>query len=169
MRTHEALFDRYRSEVAPGWIDYNGHMNVAYYLLAFDLATDVFFDSLGLGADYNKSGAGTTFAGQIKLSYLRELNQGDPLRVSTQLLAFDSKRLRFYHRMFHAGDGILAATAEMLSLHIDLKTRRVAPFPPHIHDALADLWRSHEGIAPPDDAGQGISRPPLAEFVAANR
>ena len=160
-------FDHFRGTVVPEWIDYNGHMNVAYYLLAFDQATDVFFDSFGLGAAYSESGGGTTFAGEVKISYLRELKQGDPLRVTTQLLAFDEKRLRFYHRMYHDTAGHLAATAEMLSLHIDLSLRRVAPFPPRIQDRLARLWQKHQHLDAPQDAGRGIARPPLASSDAA--
>src|SRR3546814_11135356 len=74
-------FDRHRAVVLPEWIDYNGHMNVDYYLLAFDQATDLFFDHLGLGAAHRAATGGSTFAGDIHLTYRRELREGDPLRV----------------------------------------------------------------------------------------
>src|SRR3546814_15260526 len=75
-------FDRHRAVVLPEWIDYNGHMNVDYYLLAFDQATDLFFDHLGLGAAHRAATGGSTFAGDIHLTYRRELREGDPLRVT---------------------------------------------------------------------------------------
>lgn len=157
----DAPFDRYRGVVLPAWIDHNGHMNVAYYLLAFDQATDLFFDHLGLDAAHREATGGTTFAGDIHLTYQRELREGDPLRVTAQLLGYDDKRLRFFQRMVHAEDGFLAATMECLTLYVDLARRRVAPFPSDIRARLAAVLAAHSALPLPPEAGRVIAKPPL--------
>ncbi|MGF1629636.1 MAG: thioesterase family protein [Kiloniellaceae bacterium] len=157
----EAPFDRHRAVVLPEWIDYNGHMNVAYYLLAFDHATDSFLDHLGLDAAHREASGGTTFAGDIHLTYQRELKQSDPLHITTQLLGFDDKRLRFFQHMYHAGEGFLAATMESLSLYVDLTSRRVTPFPTAIGNRLAAVAAAHRDLPLPPEAGRVIAKPPL--------
>jgi len=157
----DAPFDRYRGIVLPAWIDHNGHMNVAYYLLAFDQATDLFFDHLGLDAAHREAAGGTTFAGDIHLTYQRELHEGDPLRVTAQLLGYDDKRLRFFQRMYHAEEGFLAATMECLTLYVDLARRRVAPFPADIRARLATVFAAHRALPLPPEAGRVIAKPPL--------
>jgi acyl-CoA thioester hydrolase len=157
----EAPFDRYRGVVLPAWIDHNGHMNVAYYLLAFDQATDLFFDHLGLDAAHREATGGTTFAGDIHLTYQRELREGDPLQVTAQLLGFDDKRLRFFQHMHHAEEGFLAATMECLTLYVDLARRKVAPFPAGIRARLAAVLAAHRPLPLPPEAGRVIAKPPL--------
>ena len=151
----ELHHDSVRSE----WIDYNGHMNVAYYILAFDYATDAFFDHLGLDRAYRETTGNSTFAVDAHVTYQREVAEGDPLRFSTQLIGFDQKRLHFFHRMYHAEEGFLSATAEWLSLHIDMNRRRVAPMPPQIAERLAALWEEHRQLPDPDELGKVIKRP----------
>ena len=156
-----APFDEYRAEVLPEWIDYNGHMNVAYYVLAFDYATDAFFDYIGLDSDYRRTTGCSTFAVESHVTYQREVVKGDPLRFTTQLLAYDSKRLRFFHRMFHATEGHLAATSEWLNLHVDLSVRRVGPMPTAIQDRLAAIWEEHRKLPRPEEVGQAIGGPTM--------
>src|SRR3546814_554117 len=156
-------FDRHRAVVLPEWIDYNGHMNVDYYLLAFDQATDLFFDHLGLGAAHRAATGGSTFAGDIHLTYRRELREGDPLRVTSQLLGFDEKRLRFFQHMYHAEEGFLAATMESLGLYVDLARRRVAPFPAAIRERLAAVFAADRDLPLPPEAGRTIAKPPLRQ------
>jgi acyl-CoA thioester hydrolase len=101
--TIEAPLQIYRDKVRPEWIDHNGHMNVAYYVLGFDYATDAFFDYLGLGQSYLQRANGSTFAVEMNVSYVREVHEGDPLVFRTWLLGHDHKRLHYYHEMYHAG------------------------------------------------------------------
>src|SRR5690606_22498874 len=110
--------------VHPDWIDFNGHMNVAYYVLAFDRATDKFFDWLGLDEAYRQATNRSTFALEQHILYLREVRLGDPLRFTTQLIDHDAKRIHYFHRMYHDREGYLAATTEIISMHIDLGRRR---------------------------------------------
>lgn len=157
----ETPLERHRATVLPEWIDYNGHMNVAYYVLAFDQATDVLFDYLGLDEDYRVATGCSTFAVESHVTYLQETAQGDPLRFSTQLLAYDEKRLRFFHRMYHQTEGYLAATSEWLSLHVNLADRRVAPMPDTILRRVADVYEAHARLGTPDEAGKAIAKPVL--------
>ena len=95
----EAPLVLHRESVRPEWIDYNGHMNVAFYVMAFDHATDVLFDVLGIGAEYCRRENCSVFAVEQHIAYKRELKQGENLIVSSQLLGFDDKRLHFFQRI----------------------------------------------------------------------
>ena len=150
-----------RGRVKPDWIDYNGHMNVAYYVLAFDEATDRLFDLAGLDAAYRAARGLSTFAVESHVNYYRELIADTLYRIESQLLAFDDKRLRFFHWMYHAEENFLVATSEWLGLHVDLESRRVVPFPSEIKARLTGLL-GEKGAALPPQAGRGISRPQLA-------
>lgn len=159
--TLESPLDRYRGVVLPEWIDYNGHLNLAFYMVAFDHATDLFFDYVGLDRAYRQEQDCSTFAAEAHLLYQREVGERDSLRITTQLIAFDEKRLRFFHRMYHARDGYQAATSENLSLHVDMKRRKVAPMPDEILQRLAAVKTAHDCLGPPGEAGRAIVRPPF--------
>ena len=150
----------HREVVRPEWIDYNGHMNVAYYLLAFDHACDAFLDYVGMDGAFRRRTGGSTFAVDCHLTYQREVTAGDPLRFESRLLAFDGKRIHHFHRMYHEEEGFLSATCEWLSLYVDMATRRVTAIPAEVTARLAETLKSHEGLEWPPEAGQGISLRP---------
>src|SRR4051794_7073779 len=77
--------------IDPAWIDYNGHLNMAYYNVLFDRAIEEAFAIIGLGADYIRERDASTFTAECHVTYKRELNLGDPVRVTLQLLDFDEK------------------------------------------------------------------------------
>jgi len=151
-----APFDRHRGAVRPEWIDGNGHMNVGYYVVAFDQATDTFCAQLGVAWDYVAHGLGMVFVLEAHVTYERELKAGDPLRVTTQLLAHDDKRVHFFHRMYHGRDGYLASTNELLMMHIDFASRRAAPWRAATRSRLAALEAVHGGLPPPAQTGRVI-------------
>ncbi|HEY0833803.1 MAG TPA: thioesterase family protein, partial [Azospirillum sp.] len=134
--TNAAPLELHRDTVRPEWIDYNGHMNVAYYLLAFDHATDAVFDAFGIGKSYVESESRSLFVVEAHLTYAREVTAGDSLRFASRILSVDDKRLHLFHEMFHADEGFLAATAEFMLVHVDLADRRGAPFPDTVRAAL---------------------------------
>ena len=140
--------------VLPEWIDYNGHMNVAYYLLAFDRATDVLYQRLGLGVEYMKRTNHSTFTLECHIIYLRELTQGDPMRFAIQMLDFDRKRLHFFSRMTHGDEGYAAATMEWLSIHVDLETRRSTEMSPHLVSELSAVMTAHATLARTPEIGR---------------
>lgn len=147
------------TSVRPEWIDYNGHMNVAWYVAAMDQATDLLWEALGLGTRFRARGR-ATFAAECWIGYRRELFEGAPLSARCWLLAHDAKRLLVRCQLLHADEGFLASEAEWLALGIDLETRRVAPWP-------ADVVRNFEAFAarhplPPDG-------PPPRLAITGNR
>ena len=155
----DARLRLYRDRIRPEWIDYNGHMNVAYYVLAFDYATDAFFDHLGIGRDYKEAASNSTFAVEMNVSYVREVHEGDPLSFRSWLLGHDHKRLHYYHEMYHADEGWLAAGCELMSLHIDMSIRRTAPFPGHIMEKLGKVAAAHAAVPAPSRVGRKITMP----------
>jgi len=124
--------------VESNWIDYNGHLNMAYYNVLFDRAVDEVFELLSCGAGYVKRGF-STFTAEVHLRYLRELHEGDPVRVTFQLLDYDAKRMHYFEQLFHAEEGWVSATSENMSLHIDMAAKKTAPFPPEVAERLAAL------------------------------
>src|ERR1700680_291598 len=100
-----APFDRYEGEVLPGGAGANGHMNLAYYTVLFDYATDALFDAIGIGRLYKDTTNLGTFAVETHNLYERELLVGDRVRVTTQILGVDSKRLHLAHEMFMVASG----------------------------------------------------------------
>lgn len=130
-------------------------MNVAYYVLAFDEGTDRFLADMGLDADYLRAG-GSTFALEMHVTYDRELKLDTPYEIRTQLVDADSKRLHLFHRMFHAEEGWLAATNEVITMHIDMATRRSAPFPEPIQRNVARMRAAHAAFGRPDGLGRVI-------------
>jgi acyl-CoA thioester hydrolase len=149
-------FDRYRTEVRQDWVDYNGHMNVAYYVLAFDYGTEAFWDYLDIGEAYLKRTNNSTFALESHITYQGEVRLGDPLRITSQLLGFDAKRIHILHRMFHVGKAYLAATIEYVSLHVSLDSRRGAPFPDDRLAFLARVKAAHDALGVPEEAGRSV-------------
>lgn len=135
-------------------------MNVAYYVLAFDEGTDRFLADMGLDADYLRAG-GSTFALEMHVTYDKELKLDAPYEVRTQLVDADSKRLHLFHRMFHADEGWLAATNEVITMHIDMATRRSARFPAQIQDKVERMLAAHSNLPRPEGLGRiiGIRRP----------
>jgi acyl-CoA thioester hydrolase len=145
--------------VEPAWIDHNGHMNMAYYNVLFDRAVDEAYLLAGLGETYARTRKHSTFTAEIHLRYLKELHEGDPVRVTFQLLDFDSKRLHFFEQLFHATEGWVSATCECLSLHVDTERRKAAPFPEDVKKTLAAMHTSHARLPRPEVVGKRIAMP----------
>jgi acyl-CoA thioester hydrolase len=157
-----APLDVYRNRVRPEWIDYNGHMNMGYYVVVFDLASDEFFRWIGLDEAHRRASRVTTFALEAHVTYHREVREGDPLRFTTLLLGHDAKRLHYFHQMYHAEEGYLAATNELMSLHVSEETRRGAPMAPEILERLRLIQTAHDRLPRPPQVGRrlGLSTPP---------
>jgi acyl-CoA thioester hydrolase len=143
--------------VLPEWIDYNGHLNMAYYHVLFDKALDHVFDELGIGVDYVRTEGGTSFTMEVHVCYLQELALGDPVEVRYQLLDQDAKRIHVFGGMFHAEKGYLAATSEQLCLHVSMATRRSCPFPDNIQARISEVMDVHRQLPRPEQAGRVIA------------
>jgi acyl-CoA thioester hydrolase len=139
------------------WIDFNEHMNVAYYVLAFDLGVDSLWRDFGITEEHIADHQSSTFAVESHFLYRQELKLDDPYVVTSQIIAFDEKRIHQFQRMYHADDGYLAATAEWLSLHVDLRTRRVSPWPRNILDGISRAARAQPGWSLPEELGSTMA------------
>lgn len=122
--------------VIADWIDYNGHMNVAYYMLVFDRAIDVVLNRLGLNAKYREDSGCTLFAVESHITYGQELFEGDPIVIRSRILGSDDKRLHLFFHMYGGKTGDQAATLETMLLHINAVQRRAALFPSSILETL---------------------------------
>ncbi|WP_243371715.1 thioesterase family protein [Microvirga solisilvae] len=157
--------------VEPAWIDYNGHMNMAYYHVLFDRAVDEGFGLIGLGREYVEERKASFFAAEVHTLYKRELKARDQVRVTLQLIDYDEKRIHYYMEIRHAAEGWVAASMEGMSLHVDMETRKVSPFPDDIAANLAVMKAAHTRLARPQSLGSTIGIPSKAEtmLVAGTR
>jgi len=141
------------------WIDYNGHLNMAYYNVLFDRAVDEAYELIGIGADYVARRKHSFFTAEVHLRYLRELHAGDSVRVTFQLIDFDRKRLHTFEQRFHADAGWVAATSENMSLHVDMAAKKSAAFPAEVTRRLAEMKASHARLPRPEAAVRRIAMP----------
>ena len=146
--------------VVPGeWIDYNGHMMDGYYGIAFTEATDAFLDHVGLGAAYRAETGSTIYTVESHVCFARSVRAGATLEYESQLLGFDEKRLHVFHQMVQAGTGEQVATNELMFLHVDAATERVAPMPPTRLEPVRLLAAEHAALPAPPNAGRRIRMP----------
>ncbi|MCR9255218.1 MAG: carnitine 3-dehydrogenase [Alphaproteobacteria bacterium] len=129
------------------WADYNGHMNESRYGQVFSDAADTVMRMVGADAEYIASGK-SFFTVEITTKFLEETHVGDPIRVTTQVLRGEGKKLELFHRMYH-GKGQLLATGRQLLLHVDLTTRRTALPEGDVAEKMAALARAHAGLERP--------------------
>jgi acyl-CoA thioester hydrolase len=141
------------------WIDYNGHFNMAYYNVLFDRAGDEAFEAIGLGADYVKRTNCSFFTLEVHVTYLRELNAGDSVRVETQFLDYDEKRIHYFEQMRHAKDGWVAGTSELIVIHVDMNLRKSARFPPDVFANIKAMREAHAVLPVPSQVGHKIGIP----------
>ena len=142
-------------EVAPDWVDYNGHMNDAAYALAFSRAGDRWMERIALGPDERAATGHTLYTLQIMLHYLREVKLGAPLRVTAQLLEYDDKRARLWMELRSPLDGPAVAATEQL--YLSVRQARAAPWRDATSAALAQMLAAHADLPAPPQAGRGIS------------
>lgn len=141
--------------IEPEWIDYNGHLNMAYYNVIFDRGGDEFLTRLGFGPDYARDRKLTIYTAEIHVCYLQELHLNDTVTVTSQLLDYDSKRLHTYIEIIHQ-DGWVAATAEVMNLHVDMSGPKVSSFPDDILPTLELVKLEHSKLPKPSRAGRSI-------------
>jgi len=149
-----------KGKVLPEWLDYNGHMNVAFYVKAFDDALEYVWEGLGLGENYIEEENKTGFTLEMHICYIRELRENDPLRITFQMLEADEKRMHFIMLMFHDEKGYLAASCEQIAIHVDLAKRRAAPYPPFLYENVIALRERHKQLPIPEQVGRLIAIPP---------
>ena len=110
------------------WTDYNGHMNLAFYIHLFDTAWEVLLQKFNIGEDSAKIEKRTTFAVESHTTYDMEVKVGDEVDMNLLFIDFDKKRIVYKLQMIHKLEKYVAATSEVCSLYVDLNTRRVTEF-----------------------------------------
>ncbi len=145
--------------VEPQWIDFNGHLNMAYYHVLFDRALDEAYNLIGIGQSYLKASGHSTFTAEAHIRYLREIHENEPVRVTFQLLDYDAKRIHYFEQLFHATEGWLSATTENMTLHVDMSVKKVVPFPNDVMASLGRMHASHAQLPTPEAAGRRIAMP----------
>lgn len=154
--TQTAPFVAPAAHVESAWIDYNGHMNMAYYNVLFDRGADRAFETIGLSEAYVKKTGFSFFVAEVHVCYLRELHLGDQVKASFQLVGFDQKRLHVYQELRHI-DGWVAATSETLYLHMDASGPKVTPFPDKMATAIRSMHLAHTTLEHPERIGRQIT------------
>ncbi|AOE81744.1 4-hydroxybenzoyl-CoA thioesterase [Pseudomonas lurida] len=150
----------YSTQVLPDWVDYNGHLRDAFYLLIFSYATDALMDKLGLDSENREASGHSLFTLELHLNYLHEVKLGAEVQVRTQLIAFDAKRLHLYHSLHLAGDAKKLAGNEQMLLHVDLAGPHSAPFTEATLATLATISAEQADLARPALLGRVIGLPP---------
>jgi acyl-CoA thioester hydrolase len=149
----------YRTPVQKDWVDYNGHLRDAFYMLIFSYATDALMERIGLDADSRGQSGNSLFTLEAHINYLHEVKLGSEVWVHTQIIGFDRKRLHLYHSLHRASfDESLAASEQML-LHVDLKGPKSAPFSEASRELLRGLMEAQSDMTYPECAGRRIQLP----------
>lgn len=140
----------YTATVLEEWVDYNGHMSEAYYVLVFGYATDAAMDALGLGDRYRTATNRSLYTVEAHVRYLREVGLGAQLDVTTDVVNATDKKLHLVHTMRH--DGAVMATEELLGIHVNRELGAAESFPGTIRDAARNAL-----IDPPEWSGRRVS------------
>ena len=154
------LLQTWQGPVQADWVDYNGHLRDAFYLLIFSLATDALMDRIGLDEAGRARTGHTLYTLETHLNYELEAKEGQPVEARTQILGMDAKRLHLFHTLHRCSDGATLATNEQMLVNVDKASTRSAPFAAPVQAALAELAQAHAAEPQPANAGRRIALPP---------
>jgi acyl-CoA thioester hydrolase len=153
------LLTPWRGTVLPEWVDYNGHLRDAYYLLVFSMATDAMMDMIGLDEAGRAATGHSMFTLESHINYLLEVKEGTPIEVHTQILGVDLKRMNIYHTLHVVGTAPVLAANQQMQLNVDMSGPRAAPFAPAVLPRVQALAARHRGMPAPKYAGRVIALP----------
>ena len=155
----------YQTTIIPDWVDYNGHLRAAFYLLIFSYATDALMDRLGMDSNNREASGHSLFTLELHLNYLHEVKLDAEVEVRTQIIGHDSKRLHLYHSLHLAGDDKELAGNEQMLLHVDLAGPRSAPFTADTLSRLQAIVAEQVDLPAPAYIGRVIALPPARQFL----
>ena len=141
--------------VPPDWTDYNNHMNEARYLQAFADGTDAFMRLIGADAEYIAGGL-SYFTAETHIRHIDEVKALEPIRIETQVLLGEGKKMHLFHTMRHGGDGRLLATGEHMLLHVNLESRSTCDPAPAVKAKLEETATLHAALPRPEGAGNAV-------------
>ncbi len=150
----------HRPRVLWDWVDYNGHMSESCYLLVFGDNSDAFFRYIGIDESYRDQGGHSLYTAQTHIHYVKEVAQGEPLRLTLQLLDLDPRRIHMVHSMYHADSGDLLCTGEQMLVHVDMAKGRASAMPDFLYARLQAILQAHSTLPVPAQVGRpmGIRR-----------
>lgn len=149
----------YQTQVRADWVDYNGHLRDAFYLLIFSEAVDALMDRIGLDAEGRAVSGHSLFTLEVHLNYLHEVKLGEQVEVRVQLLGHDRKRLHLYLSLYREGSEEAVAVSEQMLLHVEMAGPRSAPFAPGTLARIEGLVVAQGDLPKPDYAGRKIALP----------
>ena len=159
----------WQGTVLPAWVDYNGHLNDAYYLVAFSLATDGLMAKIGLDAAGRAATGHTIYTLEVHLNYVLEVGVDVAIEVRTQILGVDAKRIHLFHTLHRQDDGALLATNEQMMSNVDNSDHatgpKTAPFAASVAALLLPLAQAHAQLPRPANAGRSIALPPARKPI----
>lgn len=151
----------YRDVVRPEWVDYNGHLRDAFYLLIFSFATDALLDRIGLDDAARRERGRSVYTLEAHVNYLHEIKEGTQVRVDARVLAHDAKRLHLYLELFAGGHDDAVSASEQMLLHVDTRDgAKSAPFDDDVAARVAELHALQRDCAAPAYAGRVIGLQP---------
>ena len=137
-------------KVIKEWTDYNGHLNVAFYIRVFDIAADIMLDNFKMGGESAKKDNRTTFVAEMHTNYYQEVRLGEEVETHIAYVDHDKKRIHYKLSMFHKEKKYLAASNEVLSLYVDLSKRKVVEFDPDRLKIMDDFIKNNSSRLNPD-------------------
>ncbi|NNF65855.1 MAG: thioesterase [Acidimicrobiia bacterium] len=149
LHTHSAV-------VLPAWIDYNDHMTEGFYGVAFADASDAFLLDQGFDADYRKTHRGAFYTVETHIRFLQQLELNDPIVFETLVLGIDARRVHLFHSMLHGEERYLAATQEVLMLHVNRDSVRVASMSDDLLSSLLPFAEAHADVERPEGVGAAV-------------
>ena len=157
-----SLLTLHRAVVLPAWVDYNNHLNDGYYTVIFSDATTALMAYIGLGPAEREATGHTLFTLEMHTNYLLEVKGGAEVRVETQFLGHDAKRLHIFHTMHRGDEPEIVATNEQMLLSIDMTGPKAAPFQENVLAQIEDIWQQHKDLPCHKNAGRSIGLPAKA-------
>lgn len=152
----EAPWISVRETVRDEWIDFNGHMTNAAYVAAFDLASVALLHRIGIDPLYRAREQCSTFALELHTMFHRELTARARYFIETRVLDYDKKRIHLFHQIKGADENFLAASLEVVTIHVNLHQRRSTPFPEHVTQQLEICRAASAGLSWPETAGRKV-------------
>lgn len=154
-----AILTLHREIVVPAFVDYNNHLNDGYYMVIFSNATTTLMEYIELGPAQRAATKCSLFTLEMHVNYLQEVKGGTEVRIDTQILGFDAKRLHVFHTMHRGAEVEAAATNEQMLLHMDMTGPKAAPFQPSVRAKLDAIWAMQKDLPRPKNAGRAINLP----------
>ena len=149
----------YKTQVHADWVDYNGHMRDAFYLLIFSYATDALMDRIGLNSANREATGNSLFTVELHLNYLHEVKVDTYVEVQTQIIGYDNKRIHLYHSLnLICSEHELAGSEQML-LHVNLEGPQSTPFSEDTLNKLKILATNQSDLPKPKYVGRVIGMP----------